>query len=80
MNASGTVTRCQLGVPEVSVALSVATMLQFLCVCNSFLSLLCVRENARGVTFESVCAYVWMFAGGRVVGRAMTPRPAQTVE
>lgn len=67
MNASGTVTRCQLGVPEVSVALSVATILRFLCVCKSFLSLLCVREHASGVTFESVCACLnvcWWQGGG----------------
>lgn len=73
MNASGTVTLCQLDVPEVSVALSAATILQFF-VCLQQLPVFFVRTGGH----VRECA--WMFAGGRVVGREMTPRPAQTVE
>lgn len=54
MNASGTVTLCQLDVPEVSVALSVATILQFSCVCSSSPFLCALARMRAGVTFGSV--------------------------
>lgn len=52
------------------------------------LLLFCAPARKRTVTLEYVCVCVsvcvrdrvWMFAGGRVVGCAMTPRPPQIVE
>lgn len=68
MNASGSVTHCQLVAPEYSECCNFAALCVLAVAPFPFVR---VGEEYTRSRWR-VCVYAWMFAGGRVVGRAMT--------